>query len=224
VSLSGPGARRMAMAGRWFPLLVLTAGSAVLVASCALDDVGVEAPELGEAPEPGPPPPEDAEEAERRIERWVFDRVNDERRERGLPLVEWDEQMAADARQWSGRMSGEIGFEHQDLQGVLDDLDGYGGLGENIFWATGPVPAGEIHVGWMRSEGHRVNVLAEDFDRLGVGVVCLDGGATWATQRFASAGATMEEPAGEVPPQEPIVSDEADGPACPGGEGGLSRG
>jgi uncharacterized protein YkwD len=191
--------------------------AALVAAGCQVDqEVVVQEPDLGEAPEAGTPPEEDDAEAARRIERWIFDQVNEEREERGLAPLEWDEQLAQDARSWSESMAGEVGLEHDDLEEVFDDTEGFGSLGENISQSTAPVPAGRIHVGWMRSEGHRANVLAEEFDRLGVGVLCGDDGQTWATQRFGATGVQSGERSEEVPPEEPVVADEQAGPSCAG--------
>lgn len=176
----------------------------------ASDDPFAEAPEAGDPPEPGGADPE------RAMERTIFDMVDGERRERGLLPLEWDDELAQRARQWSGDMAAAGRFEHQDPQEMQAAVSGYTALGENIFQSSAPVPAGRIHVGWMRSEGHRVNVLEPGFDRLGVGIVCGADGGVWATQRFGrTAGADRADLDRDVPPEEPIVADEEQGPACP---------
>lgn len=169
-------------------------------------------------PEPDEPPTESHTSVERRIERAVFELVNDERRERGLPVLEWNDQLARLAQEWSRQMADESGLQHQDGERMLERSEGFTIVGENIFRATGPVPASTIHVGWMRSDGHRANVLQPMFNRIGVGVVCTPDGAVWATQRFGgTVGAGVPEPTADVPPEQPIVADEGQGPTCPGG-------
>lgn len=156
------------------------------------------------------------------MERFIFDRVNAERRERGLHEYVWDDQLAKLAQEWSEQMADERKLEHQDTQRMLERSEGFEGVGENIFRATGAVPAGMIHVGWMRSDGHRVNVLQPGFDRMGVGVVCLESGRVWATERFGrTAAAELPPPTNDVPPQEPIVTEPGAGPRCPGGRGAV---
>ena len=60
----------------------------------------------------------------------------------------------------------------------------FSALGENIAWVEGyPSMGNQLHVGWMRSEGHRANMLQRGFDSVGIGVVC-SGGRAWATQNF----------------------------------------
>ncbi len=190
--------------------LVVSTGCVVEVP--APDDPLAEAPPAGDPPQAGDAAPE------RAMERAIFDMVNRERQERGLSPLNWDEELAQRARQWSADMAAAGRLEHQDPQAMQEAVDGYTALGENIFQSSAPVAAGRIHVGWMRSEGHRVNVLEPGFDRLGVGVVCDESGEVWATQRFGrTAGADRPDLDRDVPPEEPVVADAEEGPACPRG-------
>ena len=177
-----------------------------------------EAPSTGTAPPSQPPPDADTSAPpEQRMARDIFDRVNAEREERGLHPVAWNGALADVARSWSAEMAETGQFEHQDVREVLqrDELSGFVSIGENIFQATGPAPAGAIHAGWMRSDTHRVNVLNPGWNRLGVGVVCADDGSVWATQEFGrTADAGIPPISQETPSQEPIVRSEPDGPTC----------
>jgi uncharacterized protein YkwD len=149
--------------------------------------------------------------------RAILDRVDDERAGRGLAPVEWDDDLAAVARAWSAEMARRGALQHQDIRALLqrDELSGFQGLGENVFHATGPVPAGTIHAGWMRSDDHRVNVVNPGWDRLGVGVHCADDGSVWATQEFGrTRGSDRPAVVTETPPAEPLVHPEDDGPGC----------
>ena len=181
--------------------------------------VGTEVPTAGE-PAPAGSPPSDAEgEPARRMERAIFERVNAERAERGLAPVAWDDTLAEVARDWSREMAESGRLEHSDLREVQqsDEVSGYVSLGENVFSASGPVPAGTIHAGWMRSPGHRANILEPGWDRLGVGVVCAEDGTVWATQEFGrTQGAERPPLARETPPEQPIVHPEDEGPSCRG--------
>jgi uncharacterized protein YkwD len=155
--------------------------------------------------------------AEERIARAIFDRVDDEREERGLQPLAWDATLAAVAADWSEEMAADGRLEHQDVGAVLEqeDLAGFRGIGENIFTASAPVPAGVIHVGWMESDDHRVNVLNPGWNRIGIGVHCADDGSVWATQEFGrTVDADVPAVVTEVPPQEPIVRAGEDGPSC----------
>jgi uncharacterized protein YkwD len=171
------------------------------------------------APSPESPPTADADApAEQRMARALFDRVNVERENRGLEPVEWNDALAEVARAWSADMAGTGRLEHQDVQALLerDELSGFTGIGENVFTASAPVPAGVAHVGWMRSDGHRANVLNPGWNRLGVGVFCADDGSVWATQQFGrTVDADRPSVSRATPPAEPIAAAEEDGPTCP---------
>jgi hypothetical protein len=191
----------------------------VVVAACGDDDDGglLPSPTTADVGDAGTPPDADGDEAERSMERLIFDLVNDERRERGLEPLEWDDQLADLARDWNEEMADRGRLEHQEPEQMLERAEGFTGVGENIFRATASVPASTIHVGWMRSDGHRANVLRADFHRLGVGLLCDDDGQVWATQRFGSTTDPLtREVDDEIPPADPIVADEGEGPACPG--------
>ena len=149
--------------------------------------------------------------------RQIFDRVNAERAARGLDPVVWHEGLAAVARQWSEEMARTDRFEHQDVRELLrrDRLSEFVALGENIFRATGPVPAGAIHAGWMRSAGHRANVVNPGWNRLGIGVFCAEDGSVWATEEFGRTSGADRPPVSEgTPPESPIARPEETGPRC----------
>ncbi|MGY1915953.1 CAP domain-containing protein [Blastococcus sp. SYSU DS0973] len=192
--------------------------AAVLLGATGCVVVDTSPMRTGTAPEPDEPPSAgDAADPEERIAREIFDRVNDERRARDLEPVAWNEELAEVARDWSAAMAERGVLEHQDVREVLsrEALSGFSGLGENIFTASGPVPAGVAHVGWMRSDGHRVNVLNPGWNRLGVGVFCAPDGSVWATQEFGRTVDADRPPVAEAtPPVDPIARPEEDGPSC----------
>ncbi len=143
------------------------------------------------------------------LARDVFARVNDERRTRGLPPVVWDEGLAALARRWSEHMI-ERGYEHSPDS--FRRLPGYVGSGENI--AMGQTDTTQLHVGWMRSDGHRENILRPEYGALGVGIVCRSDGQMWATQIFGIAEGTRPSGARGDTGVEPITRTDA-GLRCP---------
>lgn len=154
---------------------------------------------------------------ERAIAREIFVRVNDERAERGMEALQWNHELTRLGRAWSEHLA-EIGrLEHRDINELLgsEGLEEFRALGENIFRATGPVPAGEIHVGWMKSDGHRRNVLQPGFNMLGIGVVCTPDGEVYATQEFGrTKGADRPQLREELPPEQPITRSGSTGPTC----------
>lgn len=199
-------------------ILLAAAGCLVLATGCNDDGDLV----LKRSPETVPPPaeaPPEGAEGEEAIARDLFERTNDERRARDLEPVEWDDQLTELAEEWSREMA-DIGLQHRDLDMDLirDRLDGFVGVGENIFSSTGPVPAGQAHVGWMGSDGHRANLLSPQWDRLGIGVYCAPDGAVYATQNFGRttpAGGGPADVTQDVPPDEPVARPDVDGPTCP---------
>lgn len=156
---------------------------------------------------------------EQDMAREIFVRVNDERQRRGMPALQWNHELTRLARAWSEHLASIGRLEHRDINDLLgsEGLEEYKALGENIFRATAPVPAGEIHVGWMRSDGHRRNVLQPGFDQIGIGVVCTPEGAVYATQEFGrlfdSDHPPMED---DLPPRQPIERAAETGPSCAG--------
>jgi uncharacterized protein YkwD len=172
----------------------------------------------GQSVEPhSPPAAGPASTGEQRMARAVFDRVNDEREARGRPPVEWNDQLADVARQWSAEMARTARLAHQDMRELLqrEELAGFRAVGENVFTASAPVPAGTIHAGWMQSDSHRGNVLNPGWDRLGVGIVCAGDGSVWATQEFGrTAGADLPPVSQETPPAQPLARPQDDGPTC----------
>lgn len=159
--------------------------------------------------------PVDAGTPEEQIAADLFERANDERRGRGLDPLEWNENLAQLAREWSEEMSTTGEFQHRDIDlDLVQGMDGLTGLGENIFSSTAPVPAGQAHEGWMRSPGHRANLLSPDWDLLGIGVVCAEDGGVYVTQNFGRTATRAPEATQDPPPEEPIARPELDGPSC----------
>jgi uncharacterized protein YkwD len=152
-----------------------------------------------------------------RLTRDLFQRLNAERRARGLAELDWDDDLARMAADWSARMARTGDFSHRDLAaaGSLPGIGKFSALGENIAWVEGyPSMGYQLHFGWMRSAGHRANQLQPGFDAVGVAVVC-DGGRAWATQNFGRLDASRAPPmSSAAPPEDPIVATRADGVHC----------
>jgi uncharacterized protein YkwD len=147
----------------------------------------------------------------------LFDRLNAERQARGLAALDWDGDLARVAGDWSAEMASSGNFRHRDLgaAGGLPGMAKFSGLGENIAWVEGyPSMGNQLHVGWMRSEGHRANMLQRGFDSVGIGVVC-SGGRAWATQNFGRLDNSSAPSMGSsTPAEEPIVATRSDGVRC----------
>lgn len=103
--------------------------------------------------------------------------VNKERTSRGLKALVFDEKLREVGRSHSKDMMERGYFSHYSPEGeTVADRASKGGvdflvIGENLAYAPNLELA---HNGLMNSEGHRANILSEDFGRIGIGVI--DGG------------------------------------------------
>jgi uncharacterized protein YkwD len=147
----------------------------------------------------------------------LFERLNAERRARGLAALDWDGSLARVADDWSAQMARTGDFGHRDLgaAGGLPGMAKFSALGENIAWVEGyPNMGSQLHVGWMRSAGHRANMLQRGYDAVGIGVVC-SGGRAWATQNFGRLDSSSAPSMGSgTPAEDPVVATRADGLRC----------
>lgn len=130
---------------------------------------------IGKLPEPPTLSTEEWKQIAKASEQQVFELVNITRRWHQLPVFEWHEEVADVARGHSTDMLTNQYFDHHSTQyGDLGERLEHGQVkyrvaGENIAWNY--VDAPDAHEGWLNSEGHRKNVLKEEFTHLGVGVV-----------------------------------------------------
>lgn len=122
-------------------------------------------------------------------ERAMIALVNQERTSRGLKVLVFDEKLRGVARAHSEDMFKRGYFSHYSPEGeTVADRASQAGIdflviGENLAFAPNVELA---HKGLMASEGHRANILSEDFGKVGIGV--LDGGVygRMFTQVFAN--------------------------------------
>ncbi|WP_054635223.1 CAP domain-containing protein [Thalassobacillus sp. C254] len=111
---------------------------------------------------------------EEAAEQQVLEATNVIRQSFGKDPLEWDEEVAQVAYLHSEDMAQNNYFAHDSpTSGALQDRMTAGDVsfmraGENI--AAQYVDATSAVIGWLNSEGHRVNLLSEDFSHLGVGV------------------------------------------------------
>lgn len=199
-----------------WPLVLAAALIVATLAGCRQETVQLDRDPAGEPPPAGQPPAAEPR-GEDAVARDLFDRLNDERNRRDLAPLEWDDRLRRLARDWSQHMAQTGKLEHRDIdQELVGEMEGFTGLGENIFGASRPVPAGRVHVGWMESPGHRANLLSPRWDRVGIAVVCPPDGGMFATQNFGrtTAHTRAVDTPGDPPPEEPIARPESDGPTC----------
>lgn len=118
------------------------------------------------------------------------EQINRIRQQRGLTTLRNNEKLARVARTYSRRMAEEDFFAHVGPKGdTLSDRVKSAGIfylivGENLFTSTNipqPVPAAVD--GWMKSPGHRENILRSEFRETGIGV-WREGNTYYFTQLF----------------------------------------
>jgi uncharacterized protein YkwD len=104
----------------------------------------------------------------------MIELVNKERAERGLKTLTFDSTLREVARYHSKDMFERGYFSHYspEDEDVSDRAERYEVdymvIGENLAYA----PNLEIaHRGLMNSEGHRANILSEDYNKIGIGVM-----------------------------------------------------
>jgi hypothetical protein len=117
----------------------------------------------------------------------LFALANQARRAAGVAPLQWDQSLAAaafyhckwmvQAGQISHRYSGEPDLKER----AADRGARFGTIEENVaMGTTAPV----IHDAWMKSPGHRANLLSPVVDRVGIAVIA-SRGMLYAVQDFA---------------------------------------
>lgn len=124
------------------------------------------------------------------IETAVRQRINKVRQTKGLQPLDNNERLAQIARNYSRQMAEKNFFSHTGADGSdLQDRVRAGGIsywmvGENLFKSTNvPQPVPVAVDGWMKSPGHRENILRPVFRETGVGVWRVDN-TYYITQLF----------------------------------------
>ncbi|HAS92319.1 MAG TPA: hypothetical protein DCS12_08850 [Clostridiales bacterium] len=121
-------------------------------------------------------------------EKQVVELVNVERQKNGLAPLTLDPAISNVARIKSQDMSANNYFAHQSpTYGSAGDMLAKHGIrytawGENI--AAGQRTPEEVVNAWMNSPGHRANILASHFTKIGVGYV--NNGRPYWTQMFTN--------------------------------------
>jgi uncharacterized protein YkwD len=137
-------------------------------------------------------------------EKLLCDLANNERRKRGLSVMQIDPALAAVARAHSREMMQKRYFSHTSPTAALRTVgDRYRAqfhatprlVAENIYTlqVRGPRVLTEAdirrcHAAWMKSPGHRANILRStpvSPAHIGVGITA-KGGSFWATENFST--------------------------------------
>jgi hypothetical protein len=134
------------------------------------------------------------------IEARVLSLVNSERGTRHLPPVKLFPKLTALAQKHSAEMAARGRLSHAfegrnalvRIQADYPEL--FGLVGENVAYQFGNTEreiARKLMQGWMKSPGHRKNILNPQYNYLGVGIVTR-GGRYYATQFFAALIAELQ--------------------------------
>src|SRR5262249_19638745 len=115
-----------------------------------------------------PPPPNDGPQAcPASVRAAVVARVNAERRAAALRPLASDPGLGRAARERAGAMASANRLSHSGWQSAIHRHDTASNIGENV--AFNYPSADAVVDAWMRSPGHRANMLGRSFHRIGVG-------------------------------------------------------
>lgn len=159
---------------RLSPLLItlgLILSTLTLSASTEAASANTMARESSARSEPNRWPPAQRYSAKRKLkfENQVHRLINRERTRRGLPAVRQNNCAKSYAQDWSKVMDRRDLFEHSNLRSFFKRCPGFGYVGENI--ALGYLSPESVVDAWMRSPGHRRNILNRKFNVHSTGVV-----------------------------------------------------
>ena len=145
----------------------------------------------------------------------LFALVNAERANAGLPPVQWRDDVASIAADWSAQMASSGALAHNDyyFSGEARDRLGSSWRSENV--AAG-MSIAEAHAALMNSPSHRANILDSRSVHGGFGVAVDASGRMWVTEDFMlprAGSAPAPQPAPELAPApEPEPVEPADAP------------
>jgi hypothetical protein len=132
-------------------------------------------------------------------EQYLLAMANQERAQRGIQPLAWDEHLAAAARQHALRMAQQNAISHQfPGEPALESRTAAAGarfslIAENV--AIAPTPQ-VLHTEWMNSPGHRANLLEPHENAVGIAVI-QSNGDLFAVEDFseqvASVGLNAQE-------------------------------
>ncbi|MBO9153904.1 CAP domain-containing protein [Chitinophaga sp. GCM10012297] len=129
---------------------------------------------------------------ERSVEEDILFYVNKFRRSKGLKPLELSNVVSIEARDHSKSMAtGRRGFGHDGFESRVGDISKKLGTvraaAENV--AYGNLSAQAVVDGWIKSPGHRKNMLG-DFNLIGIGTAKGKGNIVYFTQIFINKPAT----------------------------------
>lgn len=128
------------------------------------------------------PAPEAAVTAQGRYQSQAFAATNRQRARHDRVAFRHQDCVQRFAVRQARRMARQERMYHQDLGPILRQC-GLSTVGENVAYGY-PTGRSVVDDGWMRSEGHRENILNPRFRLLGIGARKSDDGQWYAAQVF----------------------------------------
>lgn len=191
----------------WQPALAGVVGSGLT----PLDQEGG-SPASTRAPTASPSPPKtdspDSGLNETRVERLIWKYTNEERTARGLSKLEYSAKMASPAERHSENMARHDYVGHtrpngQTMEERYASVCAYPGENANkahylrefeayksgkiVYLDNESEVAHYMVDSWMRSSGHRENILRDEYRKIGVGIAVSSSGEVYATQGFCAS-------------------------------------
>lgn len=136
----------------------------------------------------GPVPPSETEL--HRIERKIQQKVNEERELQRIPQLNWNEELASEARRHAANIATGRFFAHVDPQrGDIDRRLNASGIrwrrcAENLYAGNGRELAEEAVAAWRRSPGHYRNMMDSMYSEAAVGLAVKRDGMIIVVQEF----------------------------------------
>ncbi len=121
------------------------------------------------------------------LENKMFSFLNEDRVQRGLAALRWDDHLQRSARKHTERLAqtGQLTHKFPDepilMERVAETGLHFSTAAENLVYSTDP---DELHSALMSSPGHRANILSPKYNSVGIGVMRV-GERFFATQNFA---------------------------------------
>jgi len=108
----------------------------------------------------------------------LLEDINHVRKERGLEPLSPDGQLLQLAQEWAEHLARTGRMNHRDDLTTLQKQHGYRYLNENIYRSSGPSTGERILSAWMKSPGHRKNLLKATATHGAVGIGVSSTGST----------------------------------------------
>lgn len=132
------------------------------------------------------------------IEKKILELLNKEREKQGLSILKFSEPLSLLARKHSQDMAAHENLSHLSSSGknytdrLVEDGFYFQRNGENVA-RSDSFSAELIHEGFMKSPGHRENILEPEFDVAGVGVALSENKKYYVTQDFLLSLVPIDE-------------------------------